>query len=215
MTTKTIELSGLYYPNKLARVFIAGLNDVLGTSGLNSIFNHIGLPQLINNWPPENLERQFDFAHFTALCVGLEDIFGERGGRGLALRAGRACFTHGLKGFGALAGAGDLAFKVLPLPTKLKLGFPALAKVFSNFSDQETDIEEYDDHYLYIIKKCPCCWNRKSTKPCCHVATGVLQEGLRWVSGGLEFRVVQTQCHATNDEFCKFVCYKTPINTSA
>jgi hypothetical protein len=41
-----------------------------------------------------------------------------------------------LRHFGALAGAGDLAFKVLPLGTKLKIGIPAMAKVFSQVSDQ-------------------------------------------------------------------------------
>ena len=57
-------------------------------------------------------------------------MYGPRGGRGLALRAGRATFVEGLRNFGALAGAGDIVFKVLPLSTKLKIGLPALARYF-------------------------------------------------------------------------------------
>ena len=48
---------------------------------------------------------------------------GPRGGRGLALRAGRATFADALRGFGALAGVGDLAFKVLPLAVVATLCF--------------------------------------------------------------------------------------------
>jgi predicted hydrocarbon binding protein len=205
------ELSGLYYPNKIARIFLGAMEDVMGKNGLNAILNLAGLQQYIDNYPPDNLERQFDFAHFTALQVALEDMYGPRGGRGLALRAGRACFAQGLKNFGALAGAGDLAFKVLPLSAKLKMGLPAMAAIFTNFSDQLSVVEEHDDHYTYIIKKCPLCWGRKTDKPVGHTAVGLLQEGLRWVSGGHEFRVVETECKAKGDEFGVFVIYKEPI----
>lgn len=205
------EKSGLYYPNKIARIYIQAMEDVMGVNGLNAILNLAGLQAYIGNYPPDNLERQFDFVDFTALNAALEDMYGPRGGRGLALRAGRACFSQGLKNFGALAGVGDLAFKVLPLGAKLKMGIPAMATIFSNFSDQISEVAEHDDHYTYTIKRCPVCWGRKSDKPACHAAAGLLQEGLRWVSGGHEFRVVETECHAVNDGPCIFVIYKEPI----
>ncbi len=205
------EKSGLYYPNKIARIYIMAMEDVMGKNGLNAILNLAGLQNYIDNYPADNLERQFDFSDFTALNAALEDMYGPRGGRGLALRAGRACFSQGLKNFGALAGVGDLAFKVLPLGAKLKMGLPAMATIFTNFSDQLSEVQEHDDHYTYTIKKCPVCWGRKTDKPVCHAAVGLLQEGLRWVSGGHEFRVVESECHAKGDEYCVFVIYKEPI----
>lgn len=205
------EKSGLYYPNNIARIYIMAMEDVMGKNGLNAILNLAGLQTYIDNYPPTNLERQFDFADFTALNAALEDMYGPRGGRGLALRAGRACFAQGLKNFGALAGVGDLAFKVLPLGAKLKMGVPALATVFSNFSDQVTKVVESDDHYRYTIEKCPVCWGRTSDKPVCHAAVGLLQEGLRWVSGGHEFRVTETECKASGSPNCLFIIYKEPI----
>jgi predicted hydrocarbon binding protein len=208
---KIVALSGLYYPNKIARIYIQAMEDVMGKNGLNAILNLAGLQQFIDNYPPDNLERQFDFAHFTALNAALEDMYGPRGGRGLALRAGRACFAQGLKNFGALAGVGDLAFKVLPLSAKLKMGLPAMATIFTNFSDQLSEVQEHDDHFTYTIKRCPVCFSRTTDKPVCHAAVGLLQEGLRWVSGGHEFRVVETLCHAKGDENCIFVVYKEPI----
>ena len=84
------EKAGLYYPNKIARIYIMAMEDVMGKNGLNAILNLAGLSNYIDNYPPDNLERQFDFADFTSLNAALEDMYGPRGGRGLALRAGRA-----------------------------------------------------------------------------------------------------------------------------
>jgi predicted hydrocarbon binding protein len=183
----------------------------MGKNGLNAILNLASLSHLIDNYPPDNLDRQFDFADFSAIFGALEEMYGPRGGRGLALRAGRATFAEGLRNFGALAGAGDLAFKVLPLSAKLHIGVPAMAKIFSTTSDQLSTVEERGDHFVYTIHRCPVCWGRHVDKPACFMATGLLQEGLKWVSGGREFRVVQITCHAAGDPVCDFQIYKEPI----
>ena len=207
-----IPKSGLYYPNKIARIAILAYEEVMGKNGLNAILNLAGLPQLINNYPPDNLERQFDFADFSAIQGALEEMYGPRGGRGLALRAGRATFDAALRNFGALAGVGDLAFKVLPLQAKLRIGLPAMARIFTQTSDQLSTVEEKDDHFVYVIHRCPVCWGRHTDKPACFIATGLLQEGLKWVSGGHEFRVNQVTARSVGDETCNFVILKEPIS---
>ena len=203
--------SGLYYPNKVARIYIQALEDVMGKNGLNAVLNLAGLNQLVDNYPADNLERQFDFADFSSLNGALEDMYGPRGGRSLALRAGRAAFAASLKTFGALAGAGDLAFKVLPLPAKLRIGVPAMAKIFSQISDQHSTVEDNGTEFIYTIHKCPTCWGRQGDKPLCHAGAGLLLEGLKWVSGGHEFRVNETQCVAVGDPQCVYVIQKEPI----
>ncbi len=207
-----IPKSGLYYPNKFARITILAMEEVMGKNGLNAIFNMASLNHLIDNYPLDNLEREFDFADYSSLHSALEEMYGPRGGRGLALRAGRAVFTSALKNFGALAGVGDMAFKVLPLPVKIKVGLPSVAKVFSQLSDQHTTVEEQDNEYLYIIHKCPVCWGRKTDKPACYTATGLLQECFKWVSGGHEFRVNEEKCIALGDDVCSFIIQKEPIS---
>ena len=82
-------------------------------------------------------------------------MYGQRGGRGLELRAGRAAFARGLQGLGALSGASDLAFKLLPLNAKLRVGIPALAKVFSQVSDQRSTVEDRGEYYSYTMHPCP------------------------------------------------------------
>jgi len=207
------EKSGYYYPNKFARIFIEAMEEIMGTNGLNAILNLAQLGQLVGNYPPDNLEKGFDFSDFTALNVALDDMYGPRGGRGLALRAGRATFAQGLRAFGALAGVGDLAFKVLPLNAKLKIGVPAMANIFSQFSDQISNVyEEGNDRIVYTLERCPMCWARKSDKPVCYVGQGLLQEGLRWVSGGHEFKVDMTTCISMGNDMGRYVIYKEPIS---
>ena len=207
-----IPKSGLYYPNKIARIAIMALEEVMGRNGLNSILNLAALNTLIDNLPPDNLERKFDFSDFSAIQGALEEMFGPRGGRSLALRAGRATFTQGLRNFGALAGAGDLAFKVLPLHAKMRIGLPAMAKVFTTTSDQLSTTHEFEDYFIYTIHRCPVCWGRHTDKPACFVATGLLQSGLNWLSGGREFRVVQTTAKSVGDQNCQFMVYKEPTS---
>ncbi len=207
-----IPKSGLYYANKFTRITLDALEEVMGKNGLNAILNLAHLGELIGNYPPDNLEKEFDFADFSAINLALEEMYGPRGGRGLALRAGRATFADALRNFGALAGAGDLAFKVLPLQTKMNVGLRAMAKIFSQVSDQETTIEDRGDVFVYTIHRCPVCYGRHdSDKPVCFMAVGLLQEGLKWLSGGNEFRVNESRCKAMGDDVCEFIIQKTPI----
>jgi predicted hydrocarbon binding protein len=207
-----IQKSGLYYPNKFGFIIIKSLEEVMGKNGLNAILNLGGLSNYIENYPPDNLEKGFDFAELSAIGSALEEMYGPRGGRGLALRGGRATFSDALKNFGALAGVADLAFVVLPLHAKLRIGVPAMAKIFSQLSDQLSTVEEKDNEYIYSIHKCPVCWGRHNAdKPVCFIATGLLQEGLKWVSGGNEFRVNESKCVAVGDALCEFVIQKDPI----
>jgi hypothetical protein len=134
------------YANKIARITLQALEEVMGKNGLNAILNLAHLPHLVNNLPPDNLDREFNFADFSAVNLALEEMYGPRGGRGLALRAGRAAFADSLRNFGALAGAGDLAFKVLPLQAKMRIGIPAMAKIFSQISDQYSTVKEQRIH---------------------------------------------------------------------
>ena len=207
-----IPKSGLYYPNKIARIAIMALAEVMGRNGLNSILNLAGLQALIDNLPPDNLERKFDFADFSGIQGALEDMFGPRGGRSLALRGGRATFEEGLKNFGALAGVGDLAFKVLPLQIKLRIGLPAMGKIFTQTSDQLSTVEEKPDHFIYTIHRCPVCWGRHTEKPACNYAAGLLQASLKWVSGGNEVRVMQNTSKSSGGENCQFIIPKEPLS---
>ena len=90
--------SGYYYPNKIARIFLLAMEEIMGKNGLNAVLNMAKQPQLIDNYPPDSLDKAFDFAQFSALNAALEEMYGPRGGRGLALRGGRAACLHRING---------------------------------------------------------------------------------------------------------------------
>jgi predicted hydrocarbon binding protein len=195
----------------MGRILLVALEEVMGKNGLNAILHLAKLEQFIDNYPPENLNKQFDFAYIAALLTALEEMYGARGGRGLAQRAGRALFSNGLKTFGALAGAGDLAFQVLPLQIKLKIAVPAIAKVFNSVTDQTSNSTEHPDHFIYTLERCSMCWQRKTDKPTCHVAVGIIQEALKWMSGGREFKIDILTCRGSGDDMGRLKIYKEPL----
>jgi hypothetical protein len=204
--------SGLYYTNKIVRAYLYALEEVLGVNGLKIVMRKAGLEAYINNFPPDNLRSGFDFADFTNLNAALEDVYGPRGGRGLALRAGRLGLLGSLKDFGALAGVSDKAFQVLPLKLKLRVGLPAMARVFSQFSDQVSHVLDEGDHYVYTLERCPMCHNRRADKPVCFAAMGVIQGGLEWVSGGRRFQIDMQSCMAVGDDMGRIIIGKEPID---
>lgn len=206
-----IEPSGLYYNNTIVRYTLEAMEEVMGRNGLNAILNLAGLSHLIDNYPPDDLKKEFEFSDFSALMGALEEMYGPRGGRGLQLRAGRVGFTRGVQKMAGMVGVSDLAFRVLPLNAKLKAGLPAMAMVFTRFSDQKSTVEDKGDYYAYTIHVCPVCWGRTADRPICFAAKGVIEEGLHWVSGGLKFRVEEIECVSMGGETCTFAIYKEPI----
>ncbi len=186
----------------------------MGQNGLSTLLNSVGLTQYEGSMPPDNLERAFDFAALSALNQGLESMYGQRGGRGMALRIGRAAFAQGLRTFGALRGAGAPAFRALPFEQRVELGLMALAEVLNHFTDQHARIDSEAQHYVFISDNCPFAWGRSSDKPLCHAMVGMLQECLRWVSNGYEFYVRETACRASGAPECVFKINKTAIGES-
>ncbi len=177
-------------------------------TGLTPVLNHTQLYRWINNYPPNNLDLSFPFDDLSLIQVGLEEIYGPRGGQGLALRIGQASFKYGLREFGPMLGITDMAFRLLPLPTKLSQGADIFAETFNKFTDQRVRIEDTEDKILWHIERCPVCWQRETNKPSCNLAVGILQEALYWISGGKFFNVVETACIAQGDPACTIVIEK-------
>lgn len=89
---------------------------------------------------------------------------------------------------------------------------PAVAKVFDSLSDQTSYVvDPGGDRYLYHIARCSMCWERKVERPVCFIASGILEEALRWVSGGRSFRVDEISCIGMGDQTCSYAIYKEPI----
>ncbi len=199
-----------YYSNRIARAYLMGLEDVLGKNGVHAVLNLAGLPQYVNNYPPSNFDLGFPFEAFAGIQQALDDMYGPRGGKALATRAGKATFKYGLAEFDPVLGIADLALRLVPLGMKIRIGANVFAEVFNRYSDQIVRLEEEADYLIWINERCPVCWGRHSHEPCCHAATGILTEGL--LSGGKNFRVEEFTCIATGDDACRFRIAKRPLD---
>jgi predicted hydrocarbon binding protein len=200
-----------FYPNRMGRIILLSMEEVIGRNGINAVLNLASLSTLIENYPPDDTNLDFSFSTVSNLTGMLEQVYGPHGGRGLALRIGRACFNYGIRQYGKQLGLTETAFRLLPLPTKLQTGAKAFAGLFNTFTDQNVQLEEEDGKLLWHIERCPLCWERKTHEPVCHLAVGVLQEALYWLSGGKVFHVEEKTCIAAGDNACTIVIDQTPI----
>ena len=201
-----------YYPQKMGRLILQGMEEVMGTSGVNTVLHLGSLDSVIENYPTTSSERTFSFETVSALQASLEKVYGPRGGRGVALRVGRSSFRYGLKEYGSMLGLTEMAFRLLPLPTKLRTGARVFADLFNKHTDQKVRVDESENKIYWIIEHCPLCWERTADEAICHLAVGVLQEALYWLSGGKVFSVEETACVARGDETCTIVIDQTPLS---
>ena len=210
---KSIPQSGYFNTNKFARIYLESIKEITGENGLKTLLNYSNLGSLIDNYPPDNLEKAFDFSNFSMINQAMEEIYGVRGGRGLALRIGRNTFDDFLKDYGTFAGVLDTSFRIMPIQKKISFGLKAMARVFSEKSDQVTRLEENETSFLYKIERCPACWGRSGEDHAvCYYMVGLLKEGMHWVSGGKEFMIVETNCITMGGETCDFDIPKKPID---
>lgn len=183
----------------------------MGRNGVHAILKLASLHSLLDNYPADDKALDFPFSTISTITDMLEQVYGPHGGRGLALRVGRACFNNGIRQYGAQMGITEMAFRLLPLPAKINAGAKAFAELFNNFTDQKVRVEQDGDTLLWHIERCPLCWERHAQDPVCHLAVGLLQEALYWLSGGKVFTVEEKTCIAAGDETCTIVIDQSPI----
>src|SRR6187397_1050941 len=139
------------YPNRMGRIILLSMEEVMGRNGVNAVLNLAALPTLIENYPPDNTSLDFPFSTLSNITEVLESAYGPHGGRGLALRVGRACFNYGVRQYGTQLGLTEMAFRLLPLPMKVSAGAKIFAELFNNYTDQRVRVEEADGKLLWHI----------------------------------------------------------------
>jgi predicted hydrocarbon binding protein len=201
-----------FYPNRMGRIVVSAMEEVLGQRGLNAVLDTANLSELIDTLPSDSEDSRFSFSVISHIQSALDELYGQRGGRGLALQIGRACFKYGLREYGSQLDLTEGAFRLLPLSTKLRVGGNSFANLFNKVTDQRVRFEERDGKFYWQIDVCPLCWERHTQQPACQMAVGLLQEALYWVSGGKIFDVEEVSCVACGAESCTILIDQTPMS---
>ena len=199
------------YPNQMGRIILHVTQKLTTPAEYSQLMAEAGLAQYIDHPPAADLDHGFLFESVSALQLAAETIYGAEAGREFNRKVGRACLEGGLSEFNPLLGIADLPTRILPLGLKLHVGFDMFAMVFNRFSDQVVTLTENSKSYQWVIERCPVCWGRHTDAPCCNLAVGILEAGLRWASGGREFQVVEIQCVAMGAEQCVIDIPKRPL----
>jgi len=199
------------FPNKMGRILLTALDEVMGRTGLNSLLTAARLQHLVEEFPPNDFEKGFSFTDVAQMMQTLEELYGVRSGRGIARKAGRACFRLGIGDFGPVLWLVDLAFRVLALHMRMRIGFEILAETFNRFTDQKVLVELDSEHFHWVMEPCAECWGRTCDSPCCQLAMGLLEEVLFWVSNGKRFYMEEVSCIACGDSACEILIGRDPL----
>lgn len=201
----------LYLPNQLGRTILLALEEIVGREGFTQTLSRANLPHLAGDYPPDDLERQFDVSALSGILSALEEDYGRRCGRGLALRAGRAWFKYGMRAFNPLSRYPETDFRFLSRPARLRRGLALFARLFNELAGQGVLLEERPDRLYWRLQFCPECWKRRAEGPVCHLTVGFLEEALYWLSGGKTFLVEEVRCLAQGDPDCTFAIGAHPL----
>jgi predicted hydrocarbon binding protein len=172
------------------------MEEVLGEEGVRRVLDSCG--------DGRGAEQAAGWALFPIgqYMEPLEQVYGTQVGRGLALRVGRACFPYSLREYGETLGLTNTSFRLLPFRKKLQNLTTALSELLRQSAGQDLMMELSDGTLLWHIEGCPICHGRHTDEPACHMAVGLAEESLYWLSGGKMFQVEESTCIARGDPQC-------------
>ncbi|MFQ5612826.1 MAG: hypothetical protein ACE5H9_11900 [Anaerolineae bacterium] len=199
-------------PNASFHVLILAVEEVLGKNGFNAVLKAAKLDFLVGKRPPNNLDRDVPYSLYAAVEQAIEDFYGPRGSRAILQRVGRATFRYTLHERPAILGLAGLALKALPVGTRQKVILEQIVKASTEETNLPAELEEHDDHFIYIRKAGPCQFRKRDTSggPCDFVVMGVLSEALKWATGK-NFRVSQETCMNVGDPADRIRVEKEPM----
>ncbi|MEA3377202.1 MAG: 4-vinyl reductase [Chloroflexota bacterium] len=204
-----------FFVNKIGRIFYLALEEVASGEPMRAILSSAKLHDRLDHYPPNDFAPEFSFEELGRTQQAMEELYGPSAGRDLARRVGRACFRIGAEDLNPVLGLTDLAFRILPLRMRFKVGLEVLAHLFERFSDHRVRLEEDDLHFAWIVERCGICWDRRSVTPCCNLAVGLLQETVYWLSGGERFYIEEVSCVAAGQPTCTILVGKRPLDRPA
>lgn len=199
------------FANKIGRIVFLALEEVAGPDNTGAILRSARLQERLEELPPDDFVAGFSFDELSRIQRATEELYGPTAGRRIARRVGRACFRLSAEDLQPLLGVADILFRILPLRTRLRIGFQVLAHLSDRFSDQIVHLDENPQYFYWITERCGVCWGRQSDGPCCDLIIGLLEEVLYWLSGGASFYMEETSCIAAGDPTCTIVIGKEPL----
>ena len=195
----------LYLPNNFCRSFLEALDHLAGKNGVSTVLNLASLNKWTDAYPPDNLDKQIDFADFARINQSLEDLYGIKGGQSLSRQAGWTIFDHSLMTLPGMADAIEGAQADHSPEERLHLAIKTLSDVLNEISDITSTTEVTQNESLISITICPVCWERSVTSPTCSTLLGIIERNLVYFADGTDYAILEDECIAAGDSGCVFI----------
>jgi hypothetical protein len=197
---------------QFAQIMLEGMEEVIGKNDLQAFFQKSQYPQARLRGESESGNYLLSYHDLCEFQSAMEASFGVYGGRGVLLRSGRASFRHLLPAFWENLGMTNLKFRLNPTPVRIRLGLRALAKSLSHLYNQEIEVIDEGESWVWRMTACPFCCERETSGPVCDFAVGLLQEFLSWTSSGRFYMVEEFTCLGAGSDACSFRIWKKPLD---
>lgn len=199
------------FPNRISRILLRSVWDVMDENALNAVLATARLTHLADSLPPTDFEAGLSFEEIGRLSEAMESIHGIREGRRLLHQAGRVSFQYWIEGFERSVGFADFALRLLPMTFRVRLGMEVMAEIFNRYSGQHVTLSSGRHHYFFALDTCGFCSRPPTESPACSFVVGLLEEVLFWFGRGERFLVEETSCIACGDPVCTLAVDKVPL----
>ncbi|MDX9863361.1 MAG: hypothetical protein RBT34_01005 [Anaerolineaceae bacterium] len=164
--------------DQFGHLMLEGAREIIGQAGVNAVVNRAQV--LYANDPVTG----GDAANVGHIQAALEELYGQRGGQGVALRAGRSGFNHLLRAEGKTMGLTETNYRMLPSQARIFVGLQLLAQKLSAMIARPVEVEEQAACWLWRMENEVQQGSEGLAQNRCFFIIGFLQEYLMWASGG-------------------------------
>ncbi len=164
--------------DQFGHLMLEGAREIIGQAGVNAVVNRA---QILYADGPITGGNTASVGHIQS---ALEELYGQRGGQGVALRAGRSGFNHLLRTEGKEMGLTETNYRMLPSQARIFVGLQLLAQKLSAMITRSVQVEELGGHWLWRMENEVQQGCEGVAQNRCFFIIGFLQEYMMWASGG-------------------------------
>jgi hypothetical protein len=175
---------------EISQMLIGGVEEIIGQDDLQALLKQEGI--LFETGPCENirLKSGLTFDDIKKLEERFEEMFGENGCRGAALRTGRSFFQNFFQKHGMDCGLNSLEYRMQPLKKRILHGLEALSSQLSDSINMNIRIGDDEQNWYWILEHGDWCRDINGGGiPVSDFSIGLLQAYLSWASGGKAYPI--------------------------
>lgn len=202
----------LTYSNDVGRLFLSGLNEIIGKEDLQGMLGSGPQPgsKEISDFKKTDVKNQ------STIDLGkIQEVLAKKLSstelRGLLLRCGRASCKFFVKQYGPEMQVTSIEYRLLPSKKRLMRGLKAAAGLWGDLFERNVSVTDEGDQWLWQENRSQHGVQNERPVGDSYFTMGLLQEYLSWLSGGKTFCVKLKEGTSSRTDGCSLHITKQPI----